>query len=74
MDALNSISGVDKEGEDMPQDRASPSDDDHQSLNPVSPEEGYELYRYKNAEGMKTKLTRTYRASFPQRRPPKMRG
>jgi hypothetical protein len=39
----------------MPQDRGSPSDEEYQSLNPVSPEEGYELYRYKNAEGMKSK-------------------
>ena len=38
----------------MPQDRASPSDD-QQGLTLVPPEGGYELYRHKDAEGMQTK-------------------
>jgi hypothetical protein len=45
-----------KEGEDMdrPQERSSPRDE-QEGLNLNPPEEGYELYRHKNTERMKTK-------------------
>jgi hypothetical protein len=43
----------------MPQDRASPSDD-QQGLTLVPPEGGYELYRHKDAESLKTKNWQGY--------------
>ena len=50
----------------MPQDRASPSDD-QQELTLVPPEGGYELYRHKDAESLKTKNWHGYYWARPNK-------